>query len=67
LKQFLLKRPNNEAKVTIRMKLLWISDHTYKQWQLVRLHLVDAASPESLDDMLNVRSFWDLHCAFYSG
>ncbi|KAG1691049.1 hypothetical protein DVH05_027331 [Phytophthora capsici] len=54
LQQFLVKHPSAEEKVTIRMKLLWISDHTYMQWQLVRLHLVDADSPESLDDLLSV-------------
>ncbi|OWZ16912.1 hypothetical protein PHMEG_0009225 [Phytophthora megakarya] len=52
--QEFLKHPNSEEKVAIRMKLLWISGHTYQQWQLVRLHLVDADSPESLDDLLSV-------------
>ncbi|KAE8973318.1 hypothetical protein PR001_g24562 [Phytophthora rubi] len=34
----------------IRMRLLWVSDHTCKQWNLVRLHLVDANAPECLED-----------------
>ncbi|KAE9003070.1 hypothetical protein PF011_g13053 [Phytophthora fragariae] len=38
----------------IRMRLFWVSDHTYKQWNLVRLHLVDANAPESLEDQLKV-------------
>ncbi|KAE8986626.1 hypothetical protein PR001_g21351 [Phytophthora rubi] len=38
----------------VRMRLLWVSDHTYKQWNLVRLHLVDANAPESLEDQLKV-------------
>ncbi|KAE8958627.1 hypothetical protein PF002_g10138 [Phytophthora fragariae] len=38
----------------IRMRLLWVSDHTYKQWNLVRIHLVDANAPESVEDQLKV-------------
>ncbi|OWY93709.1 hypothetical protein PHMEG_00036798 [Phytophthora megakarya] len=40
--------------ISIRMKLLWVSDHTYGQWKLVRLHFVDAGAPEPLQNMLNV-------------
>ncbi|KAE9269079.1 hypothetical protein PR003_g31243 [Phytophthora rubi] len=38
----------------IRMRLLWVSDHTCKQRNLVRLHLVDANAPESLEDQLKM-------------
>ncbi|KAG7382634.1 hypothetical protein PHYPSEUDO_004665 [Phytophthora pseudosyringae] len=38
----------------IRMRLLWVSDNTYKQWILVRLHLVNANAPESLEDQLKM-------------
>jgi hypothetical protein len=43
-----------QKKIIIRMKLLWISDHSYEQWKLVRLHFVDADSPESLEELLQV-------------
>ncbi|KAE8972983.1 hypothetical protein PF005_g25133 [Phytophthora fragariae] len=36
------------------MKLLWIPDHAYGQWKLIRMHFVDAQAPETLDDMLSV-------------
>ncbi|KAG7375107.1 hypothetical protein PHYPSEUDO_003986 [Phytophthora pseudosyringae] len=38
----------------IRIRLFWVSDHTCKQWNLVRLHLVDANAPESLEYQLKV-------------
>jgi hypothetical protein len=53
--QSYLQGKDRAAKVLIRMKLLWISDHTYGQYKLIRLHLVDARAPESLKDMLRVR------------
>ncbi|KAG7387443.1 hypothetical protein PHYPSEUDO_014091 [Phytophthora pseudosyringae] len=34
------------------MKLVWASDHTYKQSSLVRMHFTDATSPETLMDQL---------------
>ncbi|KAE8911975.1 hypothetical protein PF003_g4241 [Phytophthora fragariae] len=43
-----------DCKACIRMKLLWISGHKYKDWKLARLHLVDANAPESLEEMLKV-------------
>jgi hypothetical protein len=43
-----------QKKIIIRMKLLWISDHSYEQWKLVRLHFGDADSPESLEELLHV-------------
>ncbi|KAE9274773.1 hypothetical protein PR003_g29510 [Phytophthora rubi] len=42
------------SKLLLRMKLLWISDHAYGQWKLIRMHFVDAQAPETLDDMLSV-------------
>ncbi|KAE8974482.1 hypothetical protein PR002_g25903 [Phytophthora rubi] len=36
------------------MKLLWIPDHAYGQWKLIRIHFLDAQAPETLDDMLSV-------------
>jgi hypothetical protein len=53
--QSYLQGKDRVAKVLIRMKLLWISDHTYGQYKLIRLHLVDARAPEPLEDMLRVR------------
>ncbi|KAG7379765.1 hypothetical protein PHYPSEUDO_008213 [Phytophthora pseudosyringae] len=44
------KRGSGVVAGVIQMRLLWVSDHTYKQWNLVRLHLVDANAPESLED-----------------
>jgi hypothetical protein len=44
-----------DSKLHIRMKLLWISGHQYKDWKLSRLHLVDANAPEHLEEMLKVR------------
>jgi hypothetical protein len=44
-----------DSKLLIRMKLLWISGHKYKDWELARLHLVDANAPERLEEMLKVR------------
>ncbi|GMF31930.1 unnamed protein product [Phytophthora lilii] len=49
----------DNARVTNRMRLLWISEHTYKSWTSVRLHFVDAGAPETLEDMLSVRLFYD--------
>jgi hypothetical protein len=45
-----------DSKLLIRMKLLWISGHQYKDWKLSRLHLVDANAPEPLEEMLKVRA-----------
>ncbi|KAE9003897.1 hypothetical protein PF005_g13444 [Phytophthora fragariae] len=45
---------NGVVSGVIRMRLIWVSDHTYKQWNLVRLHLVDANAPERLEDQLKV-------------
>ncbi|KAE8967841.1 hypothetical protein PR001_g27976 [Phytophthora rubi] len=49
-----LRRMGSTTKLLLRMKLLWISDHAYGQWKLIRMHLVDAQAPETLDDMLSV-------------
>jgi hypothetical protein len=45
-----------DSKLHIRMKLLWISGHQYKDWKLSRFHLVDANAPEPLEEMLKVRA-----------
>ncbi|KAE9264902.1 hypothetical protein PR003_g32632 [Phytophthora rubi] len=50
-----LQRKGSTTKLLLRMKLLWISDHAYGQWKLIRMHFVDAQAPETLDDMLSVR------------
>jgi hypothetical protein len=42
-------------KVTLEILLLWASDHTYKNWSLVRLHCIDATSPEPLETLQAVR------------
>ncbi|KAE9163986.1 hypothetical protein PF005_g30214 [Phytophthora fragariae] len=49
-----LRRKEPTFKLLLRMKLLWISDHAYGQWKLIRMHFVDAQAPETLDDMLSV-------------
>ncbi|KAE9023815.1 hypothetical protein PR003_g31305 [Phytophthora rubi] len=49
-----LRRKEPTSKLLLRMKLLWISDHAYGQWKLIRMHFVDAQAPETLDDMLSV-------------
>ncbi|KAE9195063.1 hypothetical protein PF005_g17427 [Phytophthora fragariae] len=49
-----LQRKGSTTKLLLRMKLLWISDHAYGQWKLIRMHFVDAQAPETLDDMLSV-------------
>ncbi|KAE8982001.1 hypothetical protein PR002_g23658 [Phytophthora rubi] len=49
-----LQRKGSTTKLLLRMKLLWISDHAYGQWKLIRMHFVDAQVPETLDDMLSV-------------
>lgn len=43
-------------KITMQMKLLWISGHAYKHYMLVTLHLVDAESPEPVEDQLAVNN-----------
>ncbi|KAL3667576.1 hypothetical protein V7S43_007130 [Phytophthora oleae] len=48
----------SQEKVTVRLRLLWISDHTYKQYSLVRLHLTDVVSPEPLEELKDVRIRW---------
>ncbi|ETI40773.1 hypothetical protein, variant [Phytophthora nicotianae P1569] len=45
--------------VKIRIKLLWISDHDYKEHKLVRLHCIDADSPEPLADLVEL-FLWQL-------
>ncbi|KAE9270107.1 hypothetical protein PR003_g30935 [Phytophthora rubi] len=49
-----LQRKASTTKLLLRMKLLWISDHVYGQWKLIRMHFVDAQAPETLHDMLSV-------------
>ncbi|KAG3155423.1 hypothetical protein PI124_g10452 [Phytophthora idaei] len=36
------------------MKHLWVSEHTFSQWRLARLHFVNAEAPEPLENMLSV-------------
>ncbi|KAG2813730.1 hypothetical protein PC116_g19299 [Phytophthora cactorum] len=44
-----------QSKIIIRIRFfLWISYHCYEPWKLVRLHVVDADSPESLEELLQV-------------
>ncbi|ETM33113.1 hypothetical protein L914_19607 [Phytophthora nicotianae] len=38
--------------VLIRMRLIWVSEHTHKPWKFARLHFVDASAQGSLEDML---------------
>ncbi|KAG6954745.1 hypothetical protein JG687_00011621, partial [Phytophthora cactorum] len=45
---------DSNIKIKIRIKRLWVSEHTFNQWRLVRLHFVDAEAPEPLEDMLSV-------------
>ncbi|GMF36152.1 unnamed protein product [Phytophthora lilii] len=52
---------NQKCKVLIRMKLLWTLDHTYGQWKLIRMHLVDAQAPASLEEMLSVSWLFEIH------
>ncbi|KAE9162504.1 hypothetical protein PF004_g30469 [Phytophthora fragariae] len=33
-----LRRKEPTSKLLLRMKLLWISDHAYGQWKLIRMH-----------------------------
>ncbi|ETI57090.1 hypothetical protein L914_21566 [Phytophthora nicotianae] len=40
--------------VRIRMRLIWVSEHTHKPWKFARLYFVDASAQESLEDMLQV-------------
>ncbi|KAF1786142.1 hypothetical protein GQ600_27496 [Phytophthora cactorum] len=49
-----LQGKNQTTRIRIRMKLLWTSDHTYGQWQLIWMHFVDARAPEPLEKMLRV-------------
>jgi len=59
--QSTLQKANGAAeRVTMRMKLLWVSSHTYNQFQLAKLHFIDEASPEPLDELLAV-SLMPLH------
>ncbi|KAG3209806.1 hypothetical protein PC129_g19185 [Phytophthora cactorum] len=47
-----LQGKNQTTRIRIRMKLIWTSDHTYEQWQLIRMHFVDARAPEPLEKIL---------------
>ncbi|KAG6945790.1 hypothetical protein JG688_00016379 [Phytophthora aleatoria] len=49
-----LQGKNQTTRIRIRMKLIWTSDHTYGQWQLIWMHFVDARVPEPLEKMLRV-------------
>ncbi|KAG7376098.1 hypothetical protein PHYPSEUDO_014448 [Phytophthora pseudosyringae] len=42
----------HRPEVTLCMKLLWASDHTYREFRLIRLHFVDADSPEPTQDLI---------------
>ncbi|GMF36808.1 unnamed protein product [Phytophthora lilii] len=42
-------------QITIRMKLLWVSNHTFNQIKLAKLHFTDEQSPKPLQDQLSVR------------
>ncbi|EGZ29343.1 hypothetical protein PHYSODRAFT_469259 [Phytophthora sojae] len=53
LREF-LQRKGELIPIVIRMKLVWITDHVYGTWKLVRLHFTDAEAPESLDNLLSV-------------
>ncbi|KAF1792849.1 hypothetical protein GQ600_5107 [Phytophthora cactorum] len=52
--RFVTVGKDSNTKIKIRMKHLWVSEHTFSQWRLVRLHFVDAEAPEPLEDMLSV-------------
>jgi len=55
LQHILQKAGGPTEKLSLQMKMLWVSDHAYKQFKLTRLHLIDATSPEPLEDLLTVR------------
>lgn len=44
LREF-LQRKGELIPIVIRMKLVWITDHVYGTWKLVRLHFTDAEAP----------------------
>ncbi|KAG1696463.1 hypothetical protein DVH05_012627 [Phytophthora capsici] len=54
LKSILTKNADPAERLTMRMKLLWISQHTFKQFNLVKLHFVDEDSPEPLQTLLEL-------------
>jgi hypothetical protein len=54
LQSYLKANPKPEG-ITIRMKLLWVSNHQHKQWKFARLHFIDAGSSEPLEELLEVR------------
>ncbi|KAG6949443.1 hypothetical protein JG687_00014857 [Phytophthora cactorum] len=47
-------RSDRSARIIIRLRLLWGSDHGHNNWKMVRLHFEDAEAPESLEAMLSV-------------
>ncbi|KAE9208353.1 hypothetical protein PF004_g16786 [Phytophthora fragariae] len=59
LQQLLLNQQSLKG-VTLKFKLVWISDHLYRQTKFVRQHFTDAASPETLEAQLAVRTIWDM-------
>ncbi|KAL3656481.1 hypothetical protein V7S43_018628 [Phytophthora oleae] len=54
LQAILKNSPEQRDTITMRMKVLWVSDHQHRQLRLARLHFVDADSPEPLDELLKV-------------
>ncbi|KAE9007480.1 hypothetical protein PR002_g16180 [Phytophthora rubi] len=59
LQQLLLNQQSLKG-VTLKFKLVWISDHLYRQTKFVRQHFTDAASPETLEAQLAL--FRDKQC-----
>ncbi|RAW21942.1 hypothetical protein PC110_g21616 [Phytophthora cactorum] len=62
-----LQGKNQTTRIRIRMKLIWTSDHTYEQWQLIRMHFVDARAPEPLEKILRMTKHrgstnYEMHC-----
>ncbi|KAE9325650.1 hypothetical protein PR003_g16427 [Phytophthora rubi] len=63
-----LQRKGSTTKLLLRMKLLWISDHAYGQWKLIRMHFVDAqvfkvsyeANRQDIDSLLLTATLWNL-------
>ncbi|ETN03588.1 hypothetical protein PPTG_15571 [Phytophthora nicotianae INRA-310] len=54
LQQHIQASGSTEHRITLRLKLLWISDHVHKDLAFVKLHFIDAASPEPLQDLLGL-------------
>ncbi|ETL27945.1 hypothetical protein L916_18601 [Phytophthora nicotianae] len=46
----------NTLGAVIRMRVIWISRHNYGNSDILKLHLIDAETPETLDELY--RASW---------